>query len=116
LPYGFLIYGFGVAHTVLVRYRRAADDLEVTASELRQATEELTNSYLELSVIQEELFRKRQLASVGELAAAIAHEVRNPLAIIKNAGASLRRVNIKEEDKATLFQIIEEEITRLNNL
>ena len=58
LPYGFLIYGFGVADTLLVRYRRAAEELEVTASELRQATEELTSSYLELSSVQEELFRK----------------------------------------------------------
>lgn len=116
LPYGLLVYGFGIADTLLVRYRRAAEELEITATELRSATEELTNSYLELSVVQEELFRKRQLASVGELAASIAHEVRNPLAIIKNAGASLRRQNIGEKDRNTLFQIIEEEITRLNNL
>lgn len=116
LPYAFLIYGFGVADTLLVRYRRAADDLEATANELRQATEELTSSYLELSVVQEELFHKRQLASVGELAAAIAHEVRNPLAIIVNAAASLKRANLGVADRDTLFGIIEEEITRLNGL
>jgi signal transduction histidine kinase len=116
MPYGLLVYGFGIADTLLVRYRRAAEELEVTATELRSATEELTSSYLELSVVQEELFRKRQLASVGELAASIAHEVRNPLAIIKNAGASLRRQSIGEQDKKQLFEIIEEEITRLNNL
>jgi signal transduction histidine kinase len=116
LPYAFLIYGFGVADTLLVRYRRAAEELEATANELRQATEELTDSYLELSVVQEELFRKRQLASVGELAASIAHEVRNPLAVIVNAAASLKRQNLVAEDRNTLFGIIEEEITRLNNL
>jgi signal transduction histidine kinase len=116
LPYAFLIYGFGVADTLLVRYRRAADDLEATANELRQATEELTSSYLELSVVQEELFHKRQLASVGELAAAIAHEVRNPLAVIVNAAANLKRTSLAASDRDTLFGIIEEEITRLNNL
>lgn len=116
LPYAFLIYGFGVADTLLVRYRRAADELEVTANELRQATEELTSSYLELSVVQEELFHKRQLASVGELAASIAHEVRNPLAVIVNAAANLKRTSLAAADKDTLFGIIEEEITRLNNL
>ena len=114
--YGFLIYGFGVADTLLVRYRRAADELEVTARELRHTTEELTNSYLELSSVQEELFRKRQLASVGELAASIAHEVRNPLAVIVNAAANLKRVNLVADDRDTLFGIIEEEITRLNNI
>lgn len=116
LPYAFLIYGFGVADTLLVRYRRTADDLEATANELRQATEELTSSYLELSVLQEELFHKRQLASVGELAASIAHEVRNPLAVIVNAAANLKRPSLGAADRDTLFGIIEEEITRLNNL
>ncbi|HVU04755.1 MAG TPA: ATP-binding protein [Polyangiaceae bacterium] len=116
MPYGFLIYGFGVADTLLVRYRRAADELELTATELRQATEALTNSYLELSIVQEELFRKKQLASVGELAASIAHEVRNPLAIISNAAASLKRSGIGPEDRNTLIAIVEEEITRLNGL
>ena len=115
-PYGFLIYGFGVADTLLVRYHRAAQQLEVTARELRHATEELTSSYLELSVVQEELFRKRQLASVGELAASIAHEVRNPLAVIVQAAANLKRTSLRPEDRNTLFQIIEEEITRLDNL
>ena len=115
-PYGFLIYGFGVADTLLVRYHRAAQQLEVTARELRHATDELTSSYLELSVVQEELFRKRQLASVGELAASIAHEVRNPLAVIVNAAANLKRPSLGPADRNTLFQIIEEEITRLNKI
>ena len=116
MPYGFLIYGFGVADTLLVRYRRTADDLEATATELRQATEALTNSYLELSIVQEELFRKKQLASVGELAASIAHEVRNPLAIIANAAANLKRPSLGAADRTLVLGIVEEEIVRLNNL
>lgn len=116
LPYGCLIYGFGVTDTLLVRYRHAADNLETTANELRRATDELTNSYLELSVVQEELFKKKQLASVGELAASIAHEVRNPLAVIVNAAANLKRTNLGADDRSTLFEIISEEITRLNGL
>lgn len=115
-PYGFLTYGFGVANTLLVRYRRAAAELEAKSEELRQATDELTSSYLELGDVQEELFRRRQLASVGELAASIAHEVRNPLAIIRNAAANLRRPRLAAEDRGQLFEIIEEEIKRLNGL
>jgi signal transduction histidine kinase len=114
--YGFLTYGFGVANTLLMRYRRIAAELEGMTGELRQTTDELTSSYLELSDVQEELFRRRQLASVGELAASIAHEVRNPLAIIQNAGANLKRPSLGQKDRETLFEIIEEEIKRLNGL
>jgi signal transduction histidine kinase len=115
-PFGFLMYGFGFAFSLLDRYQRAASDLEVTASELRNATDELTISYVELSNMQEELFRRRQLASVGELAGTIAHEVRNPLAVIRNAVASLRRRAANPEDRETLLAIVEEEIDRLNGL
>lgn len=115
-PYGFLLYGIGVANTLLLRYRTALLDLERTASDLRRTTQELTSSYVELSDVQEELFRRRQLASVGELAASIAHEVRNPLAVIVNAAANLRRQGLSPDDRGTLFGIIEEETTRLNDL
>ena len=66
--------------------------------------------------MQSELVTKNQLAAVGELAAAIAHEVRNPLAIIVNAVAGLRRVTGSEEDRSTLLGIVDEEAARLNRL
>jgi signal transduction histidine kinase len=56
------------------------------------------------------------LAAVGELAAAIAHEVRNPLAIIVNAVAGLRRTSLQEQDRHTLLGIVDEETARLNRL
>ncbi|MFO0762635.1 MAG: ATP-binding protein, partial [Byssovorax sp.] len=64
----------------------------------------------------DELVRKEQLAAVGELAAVIAHEVRNPLAIIANAVATLRRPQIQAGDRETLLQILDEETERLNRL
>ena len=53
---------------------------------------------------------------VGELAAVIAHEVRNPLAIIANAVAGLRKQAISREDHDTLLTILDEETNRLNRL
>jgi signal transduction histidine kinase len=116
LPYGFLIYGFGVARSLLVRYRNAADALEATADDLRQATGELTTSYIDLGVVQDELARSRQLASVGELAAAIAHEVRNPIAVITNATATLRRQGLSVSDRDILLGMVDEESARLDHL
>ncbi|MCH2110103.1 MAG: ATP-binding protein, partial [Polyangiaceae bacterium] len=77
---------------------------------------ELEYSWAELEHVQSELSKKEQLAAVGELAAAIAHEVRNPLAIIKNAVSGLRRPSLAPDDQATLYEIVEEESERLNQL
>jgi len=116
LPHAFLIFAFGVAGTVLMRYRLAAGGLEQTTQHLQLRTDELRSSYAELKVVQSELVTKNQLAAVGELAAAIAHEVRNPLAVIVNAVAGLRRASGREEDRAILLSIVDEEAARLNRL
>ncbi len=116
LPHAFLMYAFGVSGTLLLRYRVAAGELEHTATSLHKTTEELRHSYAELKLVQDELVRKKQLAAVGELAAAIAHEVRNPLAVIVNAVAGLRRTGLRDADRSTLLNIVEEEAGRLNRL
>ncbi|HEY3496190.1 MAG TPA: ATP-binding protein [Polyangiaceae bacterium] len=116
LPHGFLVYAFGVASALLLRYRIATGELEHAASSLRERTEELRHSHAELRQIQDELSNKKQLAVVGELAAAIAHEVRNPLAVIVNAVAGLRRSSLRPQDRTTLLDIVDEEAARLNRL
>lgn len=116
LPHAFMIYAFGVGSTLLVRYRMTAGALEQVETDLQKKTEELRHSHAELQEVQVELVKKEQLASVGELAAAIAHEVRNPLAIIMNAVAGLRRSRVTEQDRATLLDIVDEETARLNRL
>jgi len=116
LPHAFLIFAFAVAGTVLMRYRLAAGGLEQTTQRLQLRTDELRSSHAELRVVQSELVSKNQLAAVGELAAAIAHEVRNPLAVIVNAVAGLRRVSGSEEDRGILLSIVDEEAARLNRL
>lgn len=116
LPHVFMVYALGAAGTLLVRYRTTAGALEQTATNLRQRTEELRHSHAELAQVQSELVTKKQLAAVGELAAAIAHEVRNPLAVIVNAVAGLRRAALREEDRAMLLDIVDEEAARLNRL
>lgn len=116
LPHVFLLYAFGTAGTLLWRYRLTTGALEETTTTLRQKTEELSLSYAELAQVQSELVVKKQLAAVGELAAAIAHEVRNPLAVIVNAVAGLRRGVGSDSDRAMLLDIVEEEAGRLNRL
>lgn len=116
LPHAFLCYAFGVALTLLSRYRQTSVQLEAIAADLAARTRELEQSHERLSSMTEELGEQQQLAAVGELAATIAHEVRNPLAVIVNAVAGLRRSTVSEQDRATLLTIVEEEAMRLNRL
>jgi signal transduction histidine kinase len=113
---GLVAFVLGIASTPSARYATAAFELERLRKELRTRTRELRKSYEELRTAQEELVKKEQLAVVGELAAVIAHEVRNPLAIIGNAVSGLRKQSISREDHETLLGILDEEASRLNRL
>jgi signal transduction histidine kinase len=90
--------------------------LSARAAELTSKEHDLVLAYEELSQAQSELVRKEQLAAVGELSAVIAHEIRNPLAIMSNAVATLRREGLGADDRATLLAILEEESSRLNRI
>lgn len=116
LPHAFLVYAFGVGGTLLMRYHLARVELERAATSLVEKSEALRHSHAELRQLQNELTSKKQLAAVGELAAAIAHEVRNPLAVIVNAVSGLRRRGIRDEERGVLLDIVDEEAGRLNRL
>lgn len=116
LPHAFMLYAFAVASTLVLRYRSAAGELDQAKTHLHRAAEELRMSHAELREVQSTLETKEHLAVVGELAASIAHEVRNPLAIIANAVAGLRRVEAGGADHRVLLDIVEEEAGRLNQL
>lgn len=60
-------------------------------SELRQAQEELAVSYEKLKETQEQLIQSSKLASIGELAAGVAHELNQPLMIIRTGSQLLAR-------------------------
>jgi len=112
----FSTYAFATALGLVLRYRSVATSLVDTTSSLAEKTNALRESSQVLNRMKRELGRKQQLAAVGELAASIAHEVRNPLAIIVNAVAGLRRPTLADEDRATLLGILDEESARLNRL
>jgi two-component system sensor histidine kinase PilS (NtrC family) len=60
--------------------------------------------------------RAERLATVGQLAAGIAHEIRNPLASISGSVELLRSSPQTSDDDRTLMTIVHREIQRLNVL
>jgi len=59
---------------------------------------------------------RERLSVLGRLSTVIAHEVRNPLMIIKSSLASLRREGATGADARDAAREIEEEVARLNRL
>jgi two-component system sensor histidine kinase PilS (NtrC family) len=66
--------------------------------------------------IEEEMKKVEGLALIGELAAGIAHEIRNPMASISGSIQMLKEGLEKDEVSNRLMDIILREISRLNHL
>jgi signal transduction histidine kinase len=56
-------------------------------NELRQRTDDLTQSLEDLRTAQDRLVQTEKLASLGQLTAGIAHEIKNPLNFVNNFAA-----------------------------
>ncbi|NOK10997.1 ATP-binding protein [Corallococcus exercitus] len=78
--------------------------------------ESLWASYAELAATRAEMVKRERFAALGELSAIVAHEVRNPLGVIFNAVATLRRIMNPTGDTAMLLDIVAEESDRLNRM
>ena len=65
---------------------------------------------------QREGAQRERLSSLGRLSTVIAHEIRNPLMIIKTSLRSLRREDADPEQVRGAAKDIDEEITRLNRI
>jgi two-component system sensor histidine kinase HydH len=65
---------------------------------------------------QREAAQRERLSSLGRLSTVVAHEIRNPLMIIKAALRGLRREDIGAADVKTAVADIDEEIVRLNRI
>jgi signal transduction histidine kinase len=65
---------------------------------------------------QREVTQRERLSSLGRLSTVIAHEIRNPLMIIKSALRPLRREAVPSDQLRKIGEDIDEEITRLNRI
>ena len=77
-------------------------------------TVHLSRDITELRTLRERVAHSERMAALGELAARVAHEIRNPLISI---GGFARRLEKKlSDDTSEYAKIIVNEVTRLENI
>ena len=88
-------------------------------NELRQRTDDLTESLEDLRTAQDRLVQTEKLASLGQLTAGIAHEIKNPLNFVNNFSALSAELTDELNDllkSATLTDKMREEVEDLTRL
>ncbi|MCK4419100.1 HAMP domain-containing protein, partial [Candidatus Aerophobetes bacterium] len=91
------------------------DEIGVLASTFNEMRKKLR----EAKQLEEQLQRSKKLAALGEMSAGVAHEIRNPLGVIKSSAQMLRDEFKPVEGKEEYHELntfIIEEVNRLNRV
>ena len=84
--------------------------------QLARTTERLSVVYAQLQENFDQMKRAERLYAVGQLAAGLAHEIRNPLASIAGASGILQRNATLEDTHLKVLHVIDKECQRLTRL
>jgi len=97
-------------------FNRMVERLEENQNGLERYVKSLESMNKQLQQAQEELIRTEKLASVGRLAAGVAHEIGNPLGAIFGYTEILEKGDIQEEEAKDYLKRIGKEIERINRI
>ena len=99
-----------------VVYRESCgDEIGELIENFNQMVKDIKYSFSEQEKDSRRKAERRRLAELGDMAAVVAHETRNPLHSIGMAVAYLKK-NFKDELITEFLSIIEEEVAKLNDL
>ena len=88
----------------------------ILVNNIRINEAELSRNLKMLRQTQERLLREQKLAAVGRLSSAIAHEIRNPVAMISSSLATAIRGELEPLQRERMFEIASIQAARLEKL
>ena len=99
---------------------KANEELKVKNIERKQAEEALKQTYQDLRNTQGQLIQAAKLASIGQLSAGVAHELNQPLMVIRNKAQLIQRAikknRLEEDDLNGQLTAIERNTKRMMNI
>ncbi len=103
----------------LLGYR--GSDTDVTKinrvlADFKEQQEKLKRAYRELEETRNMLLQSEKMNIVGQLASGVAHEVRNPLAILTQGVNYLERKFVREEDISKILNMMKDNIERADKI
>ena len=88
---------------------RLTDSFNKMSASLIEKRRELEETYKELS-------KRERMAEIGNFSMMIAHELKNPLGIIKGSVDIIAKEGVKAQVSRTMMEYIQDEVKRLNRL
>lgn len=97
-------------------FRAMRESLRTRLEELAEANAELEEGQRRLRELQAELIRQDRLSSSGRMAAELAHEIRNPVANVRNCLEVVRRGLPDGSEPARFADMAIDELLRMHEL
>jgi signal transduction histidine kinase len=105
------LYGFVALRDDRLRDAFSREEVQLLAGLANQVAITIENSQ-----VYQQMKEKDRLAALGEMAAGLAHEIRNPLGSIKASAQYLTETSAPPEDGEEFLDIIVDEVDRLNRV
>jgi signal transduction histidine kinase len=110
------ILGINVAAEEITEQNRAKAALQLANESLEARTIELTSSLEELRDTQDRLVQTKKLASLGQLTAGIAHEIKNPLNFVNNFSSLSIELAVELQEAIKSQEFNDEKRTEIRDL
>ena len=98
------------------RVQKRTETLRIEIAERKAAQAALQAKNEELNAVTQQLWQAAKLATMGELASSIAHELNNPLATVSLRIESLTAQTSQDDPRRRELEIIGQEVERMGNL